>query len=183
MDEVSFPGKLLLGNFKNETIARRSRAFEQYLTHLFSIHKIRFSREFNDFFYEDLIREAYQLMDKEDYSGAIVALEKCLPVQEKLQGDWHKDVISTLCCLVVCYQAIEKTDIAIKYADSALQCLRDNKDDVHYLPLIQQDIYMHWMTGRDKTHLEAKLADLRKLGVKTEGEANLKSVVFTRFCH
>ncbi|XP_069113995.1 sorting nexin-20-like [Argopecten irradians] len=181
MEEVSFPGKLLMGNFKNETIARRSRAFEQYLTHLFSIHKVRFSPEFISFFYEDDLRNGYSAMESGCYADAITILEKCLPVQEKLQGDWHPDVIGTLCSLVICYHAIDKIDMALKYADSALLCLQGNRRDKHYLPLLHLDIYFHWMQGKDKAHLEASLAQLRKDGVNTEKDINLKALVLDRF--
>lgn len=181
MENVSFPGKLLLGNFKNETIARRSRAFEQYLTHLFSIHQVRFSPPFTEFFYDEDMRDGFTSMENEHYSDAIAILEKCLPVQEKLQGDWHPDVISTLCRLVICYHAIDKIDMSLKYADSALLCLGNNVSDRHYLPLLTHDIYLHWMLHKDKTHLEAKLVELRKLGVNTEKDISLKAVVLDRY--
>jgi PX domain len=41
MRDIRLPPKQLSGNYKPETIARRSRAFEQYLGHVFSIDALR----------------------------------------------------------------------------------------------------------------------------------------------
>lgn len=181
MEDVSFPEKLLVGNFKNETIAKRSRAFEQYLTHIFSVISIRFSKEFREFFYEKDIRNAYALIDKEKYSNAITVLEKCLPLQEKLLGNWHIDVAYTLCALALCYRGLENRHTALKYIESALSCLKCNEDSEIYLPLLNEAIYLYWMVGKNKTHLEAKIVELKQKGVKVEEGPGLLAVVLQRF--
>ena len=177
MQEVAFPGKVIMGNFKNETIARRSRAFEQYLYHLFSINEIRFSQPFREFLYLSDVNEAKQLLSKGDHSNAAALLEKCVPVLEKLMGFWHEDAVVSLCCLVICYQAMNKTEVAIKYADTALAHLQEDYKNVYYLPLLHQNIYLHWMVGKSKNHLEEKLSSIQKQGVKTEGDFNLKTLI------
>ncbi|XP_052062738.1 sorting nexin-21-like [Mytilus californianus] len=177
MDSVSFPGKVLVGNFKNETIAKRSRAFEQYLNHLMSLNEIRFSGETKEFFYENEISNANEMIGSKNYSEAISLLEKCLPVQEKLIGTTHIDVIKTLCALVVCYQALKDPERALKYSTTGLSCMEDSTDNPYYLPLLHTSIYLHWMLGKEKTHLEVKLGELRDQGIATETNTNLLDTV------
>ena len=75
MQEIAFPRKQLTGNFKAETIAQRSRAFEQYLAHLFSINSIRISEEFTAFFYGKDLKVALNLLIAKQYTHAISAFK------------------------------------------------------------------------------------------------------------
>ncbi|KAK3085675.1 hypothetical protein FSP39_006970 [Pinctada imbricata] len=181
MEEVAFPGKIILGNFSDETIAKRSRAFEQYLTHLFSIDIIRFSEELKDFFYGRNLQDGYTNFDMEDYRSASACFEKCLSVQEKLLGNQHPDVLCTLSALVVCNYKTERRDVARKFAEAALDCLKNNEDNLLYLPLLKQCIYLNWMLGRDKSHLETKLSQMKDRGFKVEGGEDLRTVVINQY--
>lgn len=177
MDNVAFPGKVLMGNFKTETIARRSRAFEQFLNHLMSVNEIRFSIETRRFFYETETNFANEMLISQNYTDAIELFEKCLPVQEKVMGSMHDDVVRTLCSIVACYQTIGNRERALQYSNTAFFCINDNIGDPYYLPLLHTAIYLHWMLGTEKAHLEAKLGELRKKGILTETNTNLLDTV------
>lgn len=177
MESVAFPGKLLMGNFKIKTIARRSRAFEQYLNHLMSVNNIRFSIETRKFFYENEMNFANKMLISQNYTDAIALFEKCLPIQEKVMGSMHDDVVKTLCSIVACYQTIGNRERALRYSNTALLCISDNSEDPYYLPLLHTAIYLHWMLGTEKAHLEAKLGELRKKGISTETNTNLLDTV------
>ncbi|XP_034535307.1 sorting nexin-21-like [Notolabrus celidotus] len=71
MERVCFPRKKLRSNFTAETIAKRSRAFEQYLSHLCSLPALRGALCVRQFFYlsdlqtaQLLIREPVVLTNK-----------------------------------------------------------------------------------------------------------------------
>lgn len=177
METVSFPGKVLIGNLKCETIAKRSRAFEQYLNHVMSIGEIRFSSETQMFFYEIELDTGFSMLLKEKYKEAIALLEQNLPIQEKILGSANKNVVKTICALVACSEAVEDRERALKFSTMGLSCIGDDISNIYYLPLLHSSIYLHWMLGREKTHLEAKLGELREKGVATETNTHLLSIL------
>jgi len=93
MRNISFPRKRLSGNFKPSTIARRSRAFEQYLTHVFTVGALRTSAELSEFLYGDDLHEGYQRFVNGDYEGALVPLRSAWRLQAHLHGDTDSEVI------------------------------------------------------------------------------------------
>lgn len=92
MRDISFPGKRLSGNFKPSTIAQRSRAFEQYLTHVFAVGDLRTSAELAEFLYGDDLREGYRRIVDGDYSGALPPLRSAWRLQAHLHGDTDPEV-------------------------------------------------------------------------------------------
>lgn len=168
MEHISFPGKLVIGNFTSETIAQRSRAFEQYLTHIFTVDCLRFSDEFKDFLYQRKIQEGIERLQKNDFSHCVSIMEKYLPVQESIQGNQHSDVVCTLCVLSLCHQKLGDREAALKYAESALSCMNISSTDCFLVPLLHHTIYLCWLLSREKSHLEARLADLGDKGGKSE---------------
>lgn len=168
MEHISFPGKLVIGNFTSETIAQRSRAFEQYLTHIFTVDCLRFSDEFKDFLYQRKIQEGIERLQKNDFSHCVSIMEKYLPVQESIQGNQHSDVVCTLCVLSLCHQKLGDREAALKYAESALSCMNISSTDCFLVPLLHHTIYLCWLLSREKSHLEARLAHLGDKGGKSE---------------
>lgn len=168
MEHISFPGKVVIGNFTSETIAQRSRAFEQYLTHIFTVDCLRFSDEFKDFLYQKKIQEGIERLQKDDFSQCVCIMEKYLPVQESIQGNRHSDVVCTLCVLSFCHQKLEDREAALKYAESALFCMSNSRTNNFLVPLLHHTIYLCWLLSREKSHLEARLADLGDRGSKSE---------------
>jgi len=92
MRNISFPRKRLSGNFKPSTIARRSRAFEQYLTHVFTVGALRTSAELSEFLYGDDLRGGYQRIVDGDYGGALAPLRSAWRLQTHLHGDTDSEV-------------------------------------------------------------------------------------------
>ena len=97
MRDISFPGKRLSGNFKPSTIAQRSRAFEQYLTHVFAVGALRTSAELSEFLYGDDLREGYHQIVNGNYRGALAPLRSAWRLQTHLHGDTDSEVISYTC--------------------------------------------------------------------------------------
>jgi len=93
MRDISFPGKRLRGNFKPSTIARRSRAFEQYLTHVFAVGALRTSAELSEFLYGDDLREGYRRMVDGSYTEALAPLRSAWRLQAHLHGDTDSEVL------------------------------------------------------------------------------------------
>ncbi|CAJ1099383.1 sorting nexin-20 [Octopus vulgaris] len=182
MEDIFFPKKLLTGNFTSETIARRSRAFEQYLTHIFSISEIRYSEEFANFFYLKELQTAYSLINDHKYSQAIPLMEKYLPIQEKVHSDAHPDVMLTLCAIAACYHQLDRPYMAHRYAETALNCMQnfDIVDNTIYVALLQLSIRVCWTLGKDKRNMEAQLQNLHKQGIVTENTCSLMDIVKSR---
>ncbi|KAL3860769.1 hypothetical protein ACJMK2_010840 [Sinanodonta woodiana] len=181
MRNVAFPKKLVIGNFTNETIAQRSRAFEQFLYHLEGLDSMRFTEEFAEFFYLKQLKAAYKLICDEKYLEAVDLIQKCLPIQEKIQGDYSPGLGATLCALVACYQVLDKRELALKYAESALKCFISSEENKYFLPLVQVAIHLSWKLGRNKQDLENILTQMERKGIHTELSPSLMSVVKTRF--
>ncbi|KAL5022812.1 hypothetical protein ScPMuIL_001967 [Solemya velum] len=179
MDEIAFPKKLLLGNFKSETIARRSRAFEQYLAHLFSETAIRYSKEFTEFFFLSDLRLAYSRLCDGEYSAALRLLDKCIPIQVKLQGEDHCDVVASFCAMLVCYKHLDNLALAHSLSQTLLSY--NVEADPHYVPLLQFAIHICWLLGKEKQDLESRLQGLQNCGVHTEAAPNLRVLVVHRF--
>ncbi|KAH9495632.1 Sorting nexin-21 [Bulinus truncatus] len=164
MANISFPRKVLLGNFTSETIAKRSTAFEQYLSDLFSCLEIRFCSEFLYFFLQDDFTHAVQYFLQKDYSNAVLYFEKILPVIEKLYGDSHPYVFNCLCGLIVSYLKLEKYSVAEACSQVALKCLGAICDET-MAALLMTSIRLCWTLGKDKQDLERRLQDLKLKGV------------------
>ncbi|XP_060601833.1 sorting nexin-20-like [Ruditapes philippinarum] len=154
MDVISFPKKRLFGNFTPKTIAKRSRAFEQYLTHLYTIDEIRFSQVFLDFFCLADLKEAYNSMLDVEYEKAITCFQKVLLIQEKILGFLNLKIGETLCALVSCCQTVEDDMMGLKYGRQALKCYANHEENKYYLPLLQSCVHLCWKTGEDKAKLE-----------------------------
>jgi len=92
MRDISFPGKRVSGNYKPSTIAQRSRAFEQYLTHVFAVGALRTSSELGEFLYGDDLREGYRRIVDGDYRGALPLLRSAWRLQAHLHGDTDPEV-------------------------------------------------------------------------------------------
>lgn len=92
MRDISFPSKRLRGNFKPSTIAQRSRAFEQYLTHIFAIAALRTSAELAEFLYGDDLRNGYRQVVDGDYGGSLALLRGAWRLQAHLHGDTDPEV-------------------------------------------------------------------------------------------
>ena len=178
---ISFPKKILTGNFKAETIAQRSRAFEQYLCHVYSISVLRTSSEFISFFYENDLRKAYEYIRTGNYKTSLPLLKASLLLQQRLQGETHSEVLATLCALVAIHAEIDQDHIAQGYAEAALQCIGTDNQNQFLPSLLQLSIRLCWKMGKDKKDLEARQQGLKKQGINVDTIIPLISLVKGRF--
>ena len=181
LKKVAFPKKILVGNFKAATVAQRSRAFEQYLSHLFSIDKIRLSPEFAKFFYNTDLTKGYDHICNGQYDQAISLLEHVLNIEKKILGYKHRNVILTLCALLVCHNTMEREKPAQLLAETALHCIGDNDEHPCLIPLLNLSIHLCWKLGKQKADLEERLKKLKEAGFDTNNAPSLLELVVRRF--
>lgn len=179
MDTISFPNKKVTGNFKAATIAQRSRAFEQYLAHLFSLELLRQSSDFANFFYGLDIHKGFTCIRNAQYQEAIRHLEFALVLQKKLLGDSHADVISSLCGIIASYNALEKDKQAQACSEVALRCIGSDDHNKHLVPLLLLNIRLCWKLGKDKKDLESRLQTIKLRGVRVDNAPTLLEIVVT----
>lgn len=181
MRDISFPSKRISGNFRAETIANRSRSFEQYLSHLFSIEMIRTSSEFTDFFYGPRLREGYRLIQNGIYTDALPFLILSWKLQTKILGNCNVETVSTLCAVVACYTSLEQDSQAEMYAELALESIANDDRNPHLIPLLKLHIRLCWKMGKDKKKLELRLETLKQKGHEVDGSLSLLEQVVNRF--
>ena len=160
MSQVSFPKKRFTGNFTPETIARRSRSFEQFLGHLYSIDAIRFGSLFKEFFYSQDVEDAYKLLSEGSYFKAASLFQKIVPAEERIMGEYSSDVGATLCAITVSYLKLDEKDLSLQYGLSAIKCLRTSENKSLYVSLLNACIHLCWVLGKDKQSLETRLSEL-----------------------
>ena len=180
MTDISFPTKKVTGNFKAETIAQRSRAFEQYLTHVYSIDVLRLSPEFAAFFYENDLEKAYRWITEARYHESLHILKSAAHLQQKLLGDDHPAVASTLCAIVALCCILDQDKMAQGFAEAALQCIGNNDHNEYLVSLLQTSIRLCWKLGKDKKDLEARLQSLKDSGIQMDPHQPLLELVLNR---
>lgn len=180
MRGIAFPRKKLRRNFAAETIAKRSRAFEQYLTHLHSLAELRRAPLFLEFFYLGDLQAGQSLLRAGQYQEAVGCLLNALGLQEKLgcrpQGHW----IFTLAILVASFQELEQPEEAQQYCERALQDLtspslqRQQQQHPLLVPLLQAIVRLSWKVSKDKRQWESQLQQLKDSGVDVGSQPSLK---------
>ncbi|XP_035999244.1 sorting nexin-21-like [Fundulus heteroclitus] len=135
MERVSFPRKKLRRNFTAETIAKRSRAFEQYLSHLCSLPVLRGAPCVRQFFYLSDLQDAQLLIRAGRFQEALGPLLNAKRLQHKLGWAGHRDDETqapppgsshwffTLVGLQCCFQEVEQLEEAWEHCDHALRVL------------------------------------------------------------
>ncbi|KAI4824447.1 hypothetical protein KUCAC02_012958 [Chaenocephalus aceratus] len=84
-------GRSCAGNFTAETIAKRSRAFEQYLSHLCSLSALRGALCVRQFFYLIDLQAAQMLIRVGRYQEALGPLLNAKRLQHKLGWESYYD--------------------------------------------------------------------------------------------
>ncbi|XP_075993535.1 sorting nexin-21 isoform X2 [Genypterus blacodes] len=182
MERICFPRKKLRRNFTAETIAKRSRAFEQYLSHLCSLAGLRGALCVRHFFYLSDLQSSQLFIREGCYHDALAPLLNAKRLQVKLgwSGDYDKQApppascqwLFTLVGLSCCFQEVGQLEEARDHCDSALcvltpptmtqegkTCPLPEIDSPHpvLVPLLQAMVRLSWQTGRDKRRWEELL--------------------------
>ncbi|XP_043984360.1 sorting nexin-21 [Gambusia affinis] len=157
MERVSFPRKKLRRNFTAETIAKRSRAFEQYLSHLCSLPDLRGAPSVRQFFYLNDLQAGQLLIRAEHFQEALGPLLNAKRLQHKLGwASYHDDETQapppasshwffTLVGLACCFQEVEQLEEALENCDHALRMLLP--PEVQDKPLPLQDKPLPFQLG------------------------------------
>lgn len=174
MAGIAFPRKRLRRNFTAETIAKRSRAFEQFLSHLHSIAEIRRSPEFLEFFFLQDLRVAQRLTCTGMYREALATWANAYRLQDRLGVCSSGRFLLTLAGLAVCHQELDELCEAHGCCEQALQLLEAQGSHPLLGPFLQAHIHLAWKVGKDKRRSEARLQDLREAGPPLHQQPTLK---------
>ncbi|XP_075033793.1 sorting nexin-21 isoform X2 [Mixophyes fleayi] len=180
MSTVSFPHKRLHKNFTAETIAKRSRAFEQFLCHVSSLPVLRHSPQFLGFFYLRDMQRAQQFMRTGLYNLALPIWTNCWRLQEKLcppGPSTHRLLV--LAGLVICHQDMDMLVDAQAFSERAVVLLQEAQEQIVTLliPFLQAHIQLSWKVGIDKRDSEAALLKLQEAGNITHNTPTLKEIL------
>ncbi|XP_027725356.1 sorting nexin-21 [Vombatus ursinus] len=178
MAAVSFPRKRLRRNFTAETIARRSRAFEQFLGHLQAVPELREAPGLQDFFILPELRRAQRLTCTGLYREALGLWTNAWRLQTQLGTPVgaHRTLL-TLVGLAVCHQELEQPSEARLSCEQALQLL--GASDSHPLlgPFLEAHVRLSWRLGIDKRQSEAQLQALQEAGLTSTPPPSLKELL------
>lgn len=174
MAGIAFPRKRLRRNFTAETIAKRSRAFEQFLSHLHSIAEIRRSPEFLEFFFLQDLRAAQRLTCTGMYREALATWANAYRLQDRLGVCGSGHFLLTLAGLAVCHQELDELSEAHGCCEQALQLLEAQGSHPLLGPFLQAHVHLAWKVGKDKRRSEARLQDLREAGPPLQQQPTLK---------
>lgn len=180
MNNVSFPRKRLHKNFTAETIAKRSRAFEQFLCHLSSLPALRHSPQFLGFFYLSDMQKAQRFICTGLYKLALPLWTNCWRLQEKLCSTWpstHRLIV--LAGLVVCHQELDTLADAQAYSEQGVSLLQESQEQnvTLLIAFLQAHIQLSWRVGRDKRESEAALMKLKEAGQNMGNAPTLKEIL------
>ncbi|XP_055977216.1 sorting nexin-21 [Sorex fumeus] len=179
MTALSFPRKRLRRNFTAETIARRSRAFEQFLGHLQSVPELRQAPALHDFFVLPELRRAQGLTCTGLYREALALWANAWQLQAQLGTSSGPDrPLLTLAGLAVCHQELEDPGEARACCERALQLLGDEGPPHPLLaPFLEAHVRLSWHLGLDKRQSEARLQALQEAGLTSMPPPSLKELL------
>uniref|UniRef100_A0A3P8WWI7 Sorting nexin family member 21 n=1 Tax=Cynoglossus semilaevis TaxID=244447 RepID=A0A3P8WWI7_CYNSE len=179
MAGICFPRKKLRSNFTAETIAKRSRAFEQYLYHLCSLDILKGALCVRHFFYLNDLQTGQLFIRVGRYQDALGPLLNAKRLQEKLGWATFYDSQTqtpplgsthwffTLVGLACCFQEEEQLEEAWSHCDLALP---------HPLlqPLLRAVVRLSWQIGRDKQRWEELLQQLDEQWAGVDNQPTIK---------
>lgn len=178
MAAISFPRKRLRRNFTAETIARRSRAFEQFLGHLQAVPELRHAPDLHDFFVLPELRRAQSLTCTGLYREALALWANAWQLQTQLGTPSGPDrPLLTLAGLAVCHQELEDPGEARACSEKALQLLGDKRPHPFLAPFLEAHVRLSWRLGLDKRQTEAQLQSLQEAGLTPIPPPSLKELL------
>jgi len=187
LGEFQFPKKVLLGNFKAETITERTDAFHKFLNLIASSDKLLYSDYFHAFLCSDEQNEAVSYIKLGRYEDAAPLLETIFYIREKLVTISHVTVLECVVELVACLAAIEADENAFRYALVAAQCLQllhgHPEVDRVRVPFLRLATTLAVSLGHDAKPYTKQLSELRYSGVKTEAAPSLLEVIRDKYIH
>uniref|UniRef100_A0A673A057 Sorting nexin family member 21 n=1 Tax=Sphaeramia orbicularis TaxID=375764 RepID=A0A673A057_9TELE len=171
--------KKLRRNFTAETIAKRSRAFEQYLSHLCSLGGLRGAPCVRHFFYLTDLQGGQLLIRVGRYQEALGPLLNAKRLQHKMGWDQAPPTASshwlfTLVGLSCCFQEVDQLEEARDHCDHALRILTSTIPHPLLPALLRAVVRLSWQTGKDKRLWEELLQQLDEQGVGSDNQPTIK---------
>ncbi|XP_069507328.1 sorting nexin-21 isoform X2 [Ambystoma mexicanum] len=161
MQDLVFPRKRLRKNFAAETIAKRSRAFEDFLSHISSIPDICRCSDFLEFFYLRDLQVAQKLTRTGFYQPALAMWTNAWRLQDKLGASGtSQHVLLNLAGLTVCHQELDQLLEAQEFCQQAVQRLESQNTHPLLPAFLRAHIHLSWKVGKDKRQSEARLQQL-----------------------
>jgi len=187
LGEFQFPKKVLIGNFKAETITERTDAFHKFLNLIASSDKLLYSDYFHAFLCSDEQNEAVSYIKLGKYEDAAPLLETIFYIREKLVTISHVTVLECVVELVACLAAIEAYENAFRYALVAAQCLQllhgHPEVDRVRIPFLRLASSLAVSLGHDPKPYNKQLSELRYAGIKTDNAPSLLEVIRDKYIH
>lgn len=180
MSSVSFPKKVLLGNFDNKLISDRSTGFEALLKYITNESKLRNSNALLKFLQDIELEKVKAILEQKQFSEAYPLLESNFRLLNKVYTDRSPAVLLSLCRLLACSTMIPGSPNAQKWADLVLHRYEGVSDSdllELYVPLLKTCLKVWWQLGRDREILERRLEDLKKQGFKVTEDISLLDAV------
>lgn len=182
MTSLSFPRKIVVGNFEPNLISTRCFAFEDLLRFVANDSRLRGSPAAISFFQDIELQEAKRLLEEKKFDQALSVLETSFKLLNKLYTDRSRVVLGALCRIVGCAEASggALAGPVERWAQLALrryEAVSDSDLLLIYIPLMHACISIWETLGRDKTKLVEELNDLRKRGMKVDNTPKLMEAV------
>ncbi|XP_072936815.1 sorting nexin-20 [Epargyreus clarus] len=182
LNNVSFPRKIVMGNFDVSLISTRCFAFENLLTLLATESRLRDSPAAIAFFQDVELTEAKRLIDEGKFDQALSVLESSFKLLNKVYTDRSRVVLSVLCRIVACAGSSggALAGPVERWAQLALrryEAVSDSDLLLIYIPLLHACISIWETLGRDKSKLVDELNDLRRRGMKVDSVPTLMEAV------
>ncbi|XP_034826854.1 sorting nexin-20 [Maniola hyperantus] len=182
MNNVSFPRKIVVGNFDANLISTRCAAFESLLNIVASESRLRDSPAAIAFFQKAELKDAKRLIEEGKFDQALSVLETSFKLLNKVYTDRSRVVLSVLCRIVACAGASSGAlaGPVEKWAQLALrryEAVSDSDLLIIYVPLLHTCISIWETLGRDKSRLVEELNSLRKRGMKVDSVPSLMEAI------
>ncbi|CAK1602986.1 unnamed protein product [Parnassius mnemosyne] len=182
LNNVSFPRKIVMGNFDPNLISTRCSAFESLLNLIATESRLRDSPAAIAFFQDIELKEAKRLIDESKFDQALSVLETSFKLLNKVYTDRSRVVLSVLCRIVACAGSSggALAGPVERWAQLALrryEAVSDSDLLLIYVPLLHTCISIWETLGRDKTKLIEELNGLRKRGMKVDSVPSLMEAV------
>ncbi|XP_028170224.1 sorting nexin-20 [Ostrinia furnacalis] len=182
LNNVSFPRKIVVGNFEPNLISTRCTAFETLLQLISGESRLRDCPASINFFQNIELIEARKLIEEKKFDQALSILETSFKLLNKVYTDRSRVVLGALCRIVACAEASggALAGPVERWAQLALrryEAVSDSDLLLIYVPLLHSCISIWETLGRDKAKLIEELNDLRKRGMKVDSAPKLMEAV------
>lgn len=182
LDEIILPRKLLTGNFNPECILERRVALQDYIAKLYATRCVRYSQVFADFFTNQELKKAHNLIRAGQFRLSLQLLKLVLEIQEKL-APWQSATLTvhTLVALAVCHRDLEEPEEAYAAAHKALPAVRRYGVKEYRAPLLEWMVDVGYQLGKPVAQIQEELIAIKDAERGKVNTKSLKELVVQKF--